>query len=222
MTLLPSSTEPLTSSDATSSAVPTETAMQQQSDGNTSSKNDTGAIVGGVVGGVVGLSLIAGLGWFWRNRRRKQAAKNMPFYADEMVNSDFRDPSQTALGAAPMRPFVPPGVMMEDEPHSDLQSQPSQGYYDSMYAGQYMNQPPSAGYEDYNASYGTNTETSSTTAPPSDYVTALMAQRARANTDNGYQDYDFGTEREEVPSPTGRKPDAQDNDIYYGKPDSRE
>jgi hypothetical protein len=213
----------MTSSDATSSALPSETAsQQQQSDDPTSSANHTGAIVGGVVGGVAGLTLIAGLIWFCRVRRRKQKAKKMPFYADDMVESDFRDPDQTALGASPMRPFVPPGAVLEDEHHSDLQSQPSQGYYDSMYAGQYMNQPPSAGYEEYNASYGTPTESSSVTAPQSDYVAALMAQRARANTDYGHAEgYDYGTEREQLPSPTGIKPDTQDY-IHYGKPDSRE
>lgn len=220
--LLPSSTDGMTSSDATSTDVPSETASQQQSNDPSSSADHTGAIVGGVVGGVVGLSLIAGLVWFCRVRRRKQAEKNMPFYGDDMVESDFRNPDQTALAASPMRPFVPPGAMMEDEHYSDGQSQPSQGYYDSMNAGRYMNQPPSAGYEDYNPSYGTPTESSSVTAPPSDYVAALMAQRARANTEYLQSEgYELGTEREQVDSPTGIKPDTQD-DIHYGKPDSRE
>ncbi|KAH8554348.1 hypothetical protein BGW37DRAFT_484409 [Umbelopsis sp. PMI_123] len=212
----------MTTSDVTSSTAPSDTAtLLPSNDGTTSSSSstNTGAIVGGVVGGVGGLALIAGLVWAWKVRRRKQAGKDISFYTDDMVEADFRDHDQSAPVASPMRPFVPPGPVLDEEYHPDLQSPTSPGYYDSMYAGQYMNQPPSAGYEDYTAGYGSNTETSSTTAPHSEYMANLMAQRARANQYS--EGYDLGTEREQVSSPSEVKPDTQD-EVFYKKPDSRE
>lgn len=179
--------------------------------------------MGGVVGGVAGLAIIGGLLLAWKVRRRKQAEKDIPYYADDMVDSDFVDHDKTtpATQATTMRNFVPP-AMMEEEPHSP------QGYYDQgyandhAYAGQYM--PQGTGlYEDYN--YGSNTETSSSTQPHSDYMANLMAQRARANPDHSHTDNDLGGEREQVPyspiSNESHKPDTQD-DMRYAKPDSSE
>lgn len=179
------------------------------------------------MGGVAALAIIGGLLWFCKVRRRKRAENDIPFYANDLVASDFADHDKASNPSQAMRNFVPPAAVMDDDLHSDMHSQPSQGYYDHGYGGaQYMTQPA---YDDYN--YGTNTETSSTTAPHSEYMANLMAQRRGESyaypTPEGS---DMGTEREQVPySPVGYgngnsfKPDTQDHEApYYGKPDSRE
>lgn len=188
-----------------------------------SSSTNTGAIVGGVVGGLAGLVVLGGLVWFWKVRRRKQAEKDMPYYADDMVESDFanHDKSSPVQQPTPMRSFVPPAIM-DEELHSDQGA-----YYDHPYAGQYMHpQGGAAGYDDYSHGYGSNTETSSTTAPHSEYIANLMTQRARANPDYTYIDEaDLGGEGEHVfyspISNEGHKPDTQD-EIHYGKPDTHD
>jgi len=166
----------------------------------------------------VGLAAIGGLLWFWKLRRRKQAQKDIPIYDDDMVESDFGNNDKSSPHQpTTMRNFVPPAVM-DEEIHSETGA--GNGYQG--YGTPFVN----PGYDGYGHGYGNNADTSSTTAPHSEYMANLLAQRARTSM---YAEGNarLGGEREQAPfspvSNSSQKPDTQDHFApQYVKPDSRE